>query len=83
MFEGLCADRFVKQIDEIDLGFLSLAVPYCRAVYTEKFWGNLVHRTKLDTKYGTYVGHDLSEMIPHIRPRKGEASCPSWPLPDE
>jgi len=76
-------DRRIAPNDEIDLGFLSLAVSYCQAVFTEKFWVSLVHRTKLDAKYGTYVGHDLGQMIAYVRRREREASCPSWPLPDE
>ncbi len=76
-------DRRIAPNDEVDLGFLSLAVPYCRAVFTEKFWVSLVRRTELDAKYGTYVGHDLGEMIPYVRPQEGEASSPPWPLPEE
>lgn len=60
-------DRKIEPNDEIDIGFLSVAVPYCRVVVTEKFWANLIHRTKLDEKYGTYVGHDLNEILPHLR----------------
>lgn len=60
-------DRRIEPNDEIDIAFLSVAVPYCRVVATEKFWANLVHRTKLDEKYGTYVGHDLNEILPHLR----------------
>lgn len=55
--------RKIAPNDEIDLGFLSLAVPYCRVVVTEKFWTALIHRTKLDVKYGTRVGHSLSEAL--------------------
>ncbi len=60
-------DRWIQPNDEIDIAFLSVAVPYCRAVATEKFWANLVRRTKLDEKYGTYVGHDLNEVLSHVR----------------
>jgi hypothetical protein len=56
-------DRKIAPNDEIDLGFLSLAIPYCQMVITEKFWVSLVHRTRLDAKYGTQVGHDLNKMI--------------------
>ncbi len=60
-------DRKIAPNDEIDLGFLSLAVPYCQVVVTEKFWTALLHRTKLDAKYATRVGHDLNETLMSIR----------------
>jgi hypothetical protein len=56
-------DRRIAPNDEIDLGFLSVAVPYCRMVVTERFWASLVHRRMLDVKYGTQVDHDLNSMI--------------------
>jgi hypothetical protein len=59
-------DRRIAPNDEIDLGFLSRAVPYCQVVVTEKFWTALVHRTKLDVKYGTRVGCDLNAALMSI-----------------
>jgi len=56
-------DRRIEPNDEFDLGFLSMAIPYCHVVATERFWTSLVHRAKLDKKYGTKVGHDLSELL--------------------
>lgn len=56
-------DRKIAVNDEIDLGFLSVAVPYCQVVVTEQFWTALVHRTKHDAKYGTRVCHDVNEAI--------------------
>ena len=56
-------DRKVEPNDEIDLGFLSLAVPYCHVVITEKFWASVVCRLKLDQKYGTFIGCDLNEIL--------------------
>lgn len=55
-------DRKVAPNDEIGLGFLSVAVPYCHAVITEKFWTSLIRRLKLDEKYGTFVGYDLKDI---------------------
>jgi hypothetical protein len=55
-------DRKIAPNDEIDLGFLSLAVPYCHAVITEKFWTSLIRRLKLDQKYETFVGYDLKDI---------------------
>lgn len=56
-------DRKIAPNDEIDLGFLSLAIPYCQTVVTEKFWTSLVRRTKLDMKYRTRVGHDVGQLV--------------------
>jgi hypothetical protein len=56
-------DRKIAPNDEVDLGFLSLAVPYCHTVITEKFWTSLVRRMKLDEKYGTVIGYDLDEVL--------------------
>ncbi len=56
-------DRKIAPNDEIDLGFLSLTIPYCQTVITEKFWTSLIRRLKLDTKYGTEVGYDTGKML--------------------
>jgi hypothetical protein len=56
-------DRPIAPNDEIDLGFLSMAVPYCHVVITEKFWTNLIHRLKLDQKYDTFVSSDLNDIL--------------------
>lgn len=56
-------DRKIEPNDEIDLGFLSLAVPYCHMVITEKFWASLIHRHELDQKYETFVGNDVNEVL--------------------
>lgn len=56
-------DRRIDPNDEVDLGFLSLAVPYCHAVVTEKFWASLVRRLNLDQKYGSVIGTDLNDTM--------------------
>ncbi|MGA3292797.1 MAG: hypothetical protein ABSE45_02305 [Candidatus Acidiferrales bacterium] len=60
-------DRRIDPNDEIDIGFLSLATPCCDLIATEKFWAT--HRTNLDRKYGTYVGHDLNDLLASLRDR--------------
>jgi hypothetical protein len=55
--------RKIEPNDEIDIAFLSLAVPYCHIVVTERFWANLILRLKLDLKYGTIVANDLNEVL--------------------
>ena len=56
-------DRKIGANDEIDIGFLSLAVPYCHAVVTEKFWTSLVRRHGLDQKCDTLVSSDMGEVL--------------------
>jgi hypothetical protein len=56
-------DRKIPPNDEIDLGFLSLAVPYCHAVITEKFWATLIRRRKLNEKYETLIGTDINDIM--------------------
>lgn len=67
-------DRKIAPNDEIDLGFLSLAVPYCHAVVTEKFWASLVRRLKLDQKYETVIGYDLNEVLLSLRAEEPHGS---------
>jgi hypothetical protein len=60
-------DREIQPNDELDIAFLSLAVPSCRVVVTEKFWTSLIRRRKLDAKYGVHVTSDLSEAMLRLR----------------
>ncbi len=60
-------DRKIQPNDEVDIAFLSLAVPSCRVVVTEKFWTSLIRRRKLDAKYGAHVTSDLSEAMIRLR----------------
>lgn len=48
--------------DQIDVGFLSLAIPACDFVVTEKFWVDAARRRKLDLKYSTQLLSDVSEI---------------------
>ena len=48
--------------DSMDLAVVSMAVPYCDVVVTEKFWGTLVHRHGFDSEYGTEILHDVAEL---------------------
>lgn len=60
-------DRKIASNDDVDLGFLSLAVPHCHTVVTEKFWVAIVRRLKLDQKYRTAIGSDLNEILLGLR----------------
>lgn len=55
-------DKEVDPNDMTDISFLSAAIPYCDIVITEKFWGNLIKRKKLDEKYDTVILSDLLEL---------------------
>lgn len=59
-------DRKIAPNDEIDISFLSVSIPYCDAVVTEKFWTSLARRLKLDAKYRTKVENDLTELNPFL-----------------
>ena len=45
--------RKVRPNDIVDLIFLSVAIPYCDVVVTEKHWVSVANQTKLDREYGT------------------------------
>lgn len=49
--------------DVLDIGSLSLAVPSCDVVVTERFWVSLIRRRGLDVKYNTKVLPDLADII--------------------
>lgn len=53
-------DRAVASNDMTDIAFLSMAVPYCDIVVTERLWADLVRRKHLDRKYATTTVSDLS-----------------------
>lgn len=55
-------DKEVDPNDMTDISFLSVAIPYCDVVVTEKFWADLAKRKKLDEKYETVVLSDLLEL---------------------
>jgi hypothetical protein len=59
-------DRKIAPNDEFDLAFLCVAVPYCHAVITEKFWASLARRVRLDQKYQTIIGWDLNECLSRL-----------------
>jgi hypothetical protein len=48
--------------DSSDISFLSVAIPYCDIVVTEKYWRHKVRTAKLDRKYNTIVLDDLAQL---------------------
>lgn len=55
-----------EENDLNDIGALSVAVPYCDVVVTERHWRGPIRDARLDEAYGTIVLHDLRELAPAI-----------------
>jgi hypothetical protein len=49
-----------------DIGALSVAIPYCDIVVTERFWTDAAERSELPEKFGTVVTSDLAELTGHL-----------------
>lgn len=47
--------RPIEVNDFNDIWFLTLAIPYCDIVVTEKMWASIATRAKLDRKYNTVI----------------------------
>lgn len=48
--------------DTNDIAALSLAVPACQVVTTDKYWSNACKKLELDAKYATQITHKLGEI---------------------
>ena len=48
--------------DSDDIAFLSVAIPYCDIVVTEKYWRHRVKTAKLNKKYETIILDDLLDL---------------------
>ena len=59
-------NRLVDPNDMVDVSFLSVAIPYCDIVVTEKFWTDLAKRKKLGQRYETVVLSDLFDLESHL-----------------
>ena len=59
-------EKAIAVNDEIDIGFLSLAIPACDVVLTEKFWSNVAVSKKLDRKYSTIVSANLLSLQQYV-----------------
>ncbi len=55
-------DKPIDPNDMIDVSILSIAIPYCNIVVTERFWAHLAKRKGLDEKYDTIILCDLMEL---------------------
>jgi hypothetical protein len=56
-------DRQEVMNDVRDISHLCMAIPYCDAVITERYWVDKVEREKIDEKYNTIVTSDLSFLL--------------------
>ncbi len=54
--------------DLADLNALSLAIPCCDIVVTEKFWVHVTHSCKLNSEFHTVVFSDLAELASLLIP---------------
>lgn len=61
-FDNLQLQR--KRGDLADFAALSVAVPYCDVVVTERLWVDLIKRARLDQLYDTTVLDDLRGLAP-------------------
>jgi len=53
-----------QQHDQTDLAMLSVSVPYCDIVVTERQWCHAIRTTKLDRLFSTHVLHQLFDLKP-------------------
>jgi hypothetical protein len=51
-----------KPNDLEDVASLSVAIPYCDVVVTEKQWYHMARRAELDRRFNTVILHDLKEL---------------------
>lgn len=59
-------DRSVEANDIRDIAFLSVAIPYCDIVVTEKFWVAVAEQTGLSKKYNTTMLANLGDLSKSI-----------------
>lgn len=59
-------DKVIEPNDLNDLSFLSVAIPYCDIVVTERQWVDLAKRKHLDQKYQTALISDLADLEHHL-----------------
>ncbi len=52
----------VSENDATDISFLSVVIPYCEVVVTEKFWASIIEKKKLNIKYNTIVVRNLDDL---------------------
>lgn len=58
--------RPIQVNDFNDIWFLTLALPYCNIVVTEKMWTSIATRAKLDVKNNTIILSSISQLENHL-----------------
>ena len=58
--------REIDANDVMDVSFLSVAIPHCDIIVTERFWVDLAKRNRLDQAYGTNLLTDLAGLEQHL-----------------
>lgn len=58
--------RPIDSHDLHDISFLSVAIPYCDIVVTERQWVALAQNRQLDQIYHTTLLHDLADLEKHL-----------------
>jgi len=56
-------DRKIDINDKMDITFLSVAIPYCDIVVTERFFRSSAQKRNLGGKYGTFITNNLNELL--------------------
>jgi len=59
--------KAVHRNDTNDMAFLSIAVPYCDIIVTEKYWAHQLISNGYDKKYNTTILTDLTELTDMIK----------------
>ena len=52
----------IHRNDLKDIGFLSIAIPYCDLVVTENYWANMLKTNKFDKKYNCEIITDINQL---------------------
>ena len=55
-------EKRIQGNDMFDIGFLSVAIPYCDIVVTERFWCHIANSTSLTSRYDTTMLTRLGEL---------------------
>jgi hypothetical protein len=58
--------RLINKNDFNDIWFLTLAIPYCNIVVTEKMWASISRQAKLDKKCNTIILSSINELGKYI-----------------
>ena len=60
--------RPIQANDTADLDFLSLALPYCSAVVTERIWGHLAKKARSESEFATQILTSVRDLEGLLKP---------------